>query len=91
MHAEHVGEAEVDEFDFVFLDQVEHFLGSHGEPRQGMAQHGQQYCVWEQYPCHGPKSFKNKRLHHGEAIAMGSLLHLRTDPHGVRTNLVIST
>jgi hypothetical protein len=30
MHAEHVGETEVDELDLVFLDQVEHFVGGHG-------------------------------------------------------------
>jgi hypothetical protein len=31
VHAEHVGETEVDEFDLVFLDQVEHVVGGgHG-------------------------------------------------------------
>jgi hypothetical protein len=29
MYAEHVGEAEVDELDLVFLDQIEHFMGGH--------------------------------------------------------------
>jgi hypothetical protein len=36
VHAEHVGKAEIDEFDVVFLDQVEHFLGSHGATSSGM-------------------------------------------------------
>jgi hypothetical protein len=29
VYAEHVGEAEVDELDLMFLDQVEHFVGGH--------------------------------------------------------------
>jgi hypothetical protein len=31
--AEHVGEAKIDELDFVFLDQLENVLGGHGRPQ----------------------------------------------------------
>jgi hypothetical protein len=36
VHTEHVGKTEIDEFDVVFLDQVEHFLSIHGATSNGM-------------------------------------------------------
>jgi hypothetical protein len=84
--AEHVGEAEIDELDLVFLDQIEHFLdgGRHGQPRWAK---GVETTAIEQGPCQANGTLWIKQLHphpdHG-------VIRLHLDDASICTMLVLS-